>query len=79
MTELLFKKAGDVIPEVVAVNLKKRDGTEKIFEMPRICPVCGAEAVREEGEAVVRCIGVECPAKLYRSIIHFASKRCYGY
>ena len=42
--------------------------------MPRICPVCGAEAVREEGEAVVRCIGIECPAKLYRSIIHFASK-----
>ncbi len=71
---VIIQKAGDVIPEVVAVNLKKRDGTEKIFEMPRICPVCGAEAVREEGEAVVRCIGVECPAKLYRSIIHFASK-----
>ncbi|MCI9087104.1 MAG: NAD-dependent DNA ligase LigA [Clostridia bacterium] len=71
---VIIQKAGDVIPEVVAVNLKKRDGTEKIFEMPRICPVCGAEAVREEGEAVIRCIGVECPAKLYRSIIHFASK-----
>ena len=42
--------------------------------MPRVCPVCGAEAVREEGEAVVRCIGIECPAKLYRSIIHFTSK-----
>lgn len=42
--------------------------------MPRTCPVCGAQAVREEGEAVVRCIGIECPAKLYRSIIHFASK-----
>lgn len=71
---VIIQKAGDVIPEVVGVNKDKRDGTEKIFEMPRICPVCGAEAVREEGEAVVRCIGIECPAKLYRSIIHFASK-----
>ena len=71
---VIIQKAGDVIQEVVGVNKDKRDGTEKIFEMPRICPVCGAEAVREEGEAVVRCIGIECPAKLYRSIIHFASK-----
>lgn len=71
---VIIQKAGDVIPEVVGVNTKKRDGTEKVFEMPRTCPVCGAEAVREEGEAVVRCIGIECPAKLYRSIIHFASK-----
>lgn len=71
---VIIQKAGDVIPEVVEVNTSKRDGTEKVFEMPRICPVCGAEAVREEGEAVVRCIGVECPAKLYRSIIHFTSK-----
>ena len=71
---VIIQKAGDVIPEVVGVNKEKRDGTEKIFEIPRTCPVCGAEAVREEGEAVVRCIGVECPAKLYRSIIHFASK-----
>lgn len=71
---VIIQKAGDVIPEVVGVNKDKRDGTEKIFEMPRICPVCGAEAIREEGEAVVRCIGIECPAKLYRSIIHFASK-----
>lgn len=71
---VIIQKAGDVIPEVVGVNKDKRDGIEKIFEMPRICPVCGAEAVREEGEAVVRCIGIECPAKLYRSIIHFASK-----
>ena len=71
---VIIQKAGDVIPEVVGVNTEKRDGTEKVFEMPRVCPVCGAEAVREEGEAVVRCIGIECPAKLYRSIIHFTSK-----
>ncbi len=71
---VIIQKAGDVIPEVVGVVKDKRDGTEKIFEMPKVCPVCGAMAVREEGEAVVRCIGIECPAKQYRSIIHFASK-----
>lgn len=71
---VIIQKAGDVIPEVVGVNKAKRDGSEKIFEMPTTCPVCGAEAKREQGEAVTRCLGVECPAKLYRSIIHFASK-----
>ena len=71
---VIIQKAGDVIPEVVGVNTKKRDGTEKAFDMPRVCPVCGAEAIREEGEAVVHCLGVECPAKQHRSIIHFASK-----
>ena len=71
---VIIQKAGDVIPEVVGVVKEKRDGTQKIFEIPKQCPVCGAQAVREEGDAVVRCIGIECPAKLYRSIIHFASK-----
>ena len=42
--------------------------------MPRVCPVCGSEAVREEGEAVIRCTGIECPAMLFRNIVHFASK-----
>lgn len=71
---VVIQKAGDVIPEIVEVVKSKRTGEEKIFKMPRTCPVCGAQAVREEREAVVRCIGIECPAKLYRSIIHFASK-----
>lgn len=71
---VVIQKAGDVIPEIVEVVKSKRTGEEKIFKMPRTCPVCGAQAVREEGEAIVRCIGIECPAKLYRSIIHFASK-----
>lgn len=71
---VVIQKAGDVIPEIVEVVKSKRTGEEKVFKMPRTCPVCGAQAVREEGEAVVRCIGIECPAKLYRSIIHFASK-----
>ena len=71
---VLIQKAGDVIPEVVKVLKEKRTGKEKEFEMPKKCPVCGAEAVREEGEAAVRCIGVECKAQNLRNIIHFASK-----
>ncbi len=71
---VVIQKAGDVIPEVVDVIKEKRTGKEKEFEMPKVCPVCGATAVREEGEAVTRCIGIECPAKLLRSIVHFASK-----
>ena len=71
---VLIQKAGDVIPEVVKALKEKRTGKEKNFEMPRVCPVCGAEAVREEGEAAVRCIGVECKAQNLRNIIHFASK-----
>ncbi len=71
---VVIQKAGDVIPEVVDVIKSKRDGTQKEFKMPIKCPVCGADAVREEGEAVTRCIGIECQAKLFRSIWHFASR-----
>ena len=71
---VVIQKAGDVIPEVVGVNKKKRNGTEKDFEMPEVCPVCGAPAVREDGEAALRCTGIECPAKSLRTIIHFASR-----
>lgn len=72
--KVLIQKAGDVIPEVVKVVKEKRMGNEKDFQMPNKCPVCGAAAIREEGEAAVRCIGIECPAKQYRNIIHFASR-----
>ncbi len=71
---VVIQKAGDVIPEVVKVITEKRTGEEIDFEMPKICPVCGAEAVREEGEAAVRCTGIECPAKLFRNLVHFASR-----
>jgi len=71
---IIIQKAGDVIPEVVSVVKEKRTGEEKDFVMPRECPVCGGLAIREEGEAVVRCIGIECEARLFRSIVHFASK-----
>ena len=71
---VVIQKQGDVIPEVVDVIKDKRTGSEKVFEMPKTCPVCGAPAIREEGEAVTRCIGIECKAQALRSIIHFASK-----
>ncbi len=71
---VVIQKAGDVIPEVVEVIKEKRNGSERPFAMPTKCPVCGADAVREDGEAVIRCIGIECQAKLFRSIWHFASR-----
>lgn len=71
---VVIQKAGDVIPEIVKVVVEKRTGKEKDFEMPKVCPVCGAEAVREEGEAAVRCTGIECPAKLFRNLVHFVSR-----
>ncbi len=71
---VVIQKAGDVIPEIVEVKKNKRTGKETDFEMPKVCPVCGAETVREEGEAAVRCTGIECPAKLYRNLVHFVSR-----
>ena len=71
---VIIQKAGDVIPEIVEVVKSKRTGKEQEFKMPPKCPVCGAEAVREEGESAVRCTGIECPAKLYRNLVHFVSR-----
>ena len=71
---VVIQKAGDVIPEIVEVKKEKRKGKEKDFEMPKVCPVCGAPAVREEGEAAIRCTGIECPAKLFRNLVHFVSR-----
>lgn len=71
---VIIQKAGDVIPEVVSVVKEKRTGNEKEFTMPKVCPVCGAPAIREDGEAVTRCTGIECSAKALRSIVHFSSK-----
>jgi len=71
---VLVQKAGDIIPEVVEVVLDKRTGEEVVFEMPKKCPVCGSDVERVENEAAVRCTGIECPARLFRSIVHFASR-----
>ncbi|MGF7429725.1 NAD-dependent DNA ligase LigA [Thermoanaerobacterium thermosaccharolyticum] len=71
---VIIQKAGEVIPEVVSVVVEDRKGHEKYFNMPDTCPECGATTVRLPGEAVTRCTGLNCPAKLKRGIIHFASK-----
>ena len=71
---VVIQKAGDVIPEIVRVLESKRTGQEEDFKMPEVCPVCGAKTMREEGEAAVRCTGIECPAKLYRNLVHFVSR-----
>lgn len=68
------RKAGEIIPEVLGVDLSVRPADAVPYRMPDACPVCGAPAVREENEAVRRCTGIECPARLFRSILHFASR-----
>lgn len=68
------RKAGEIIPEVLGVDFSARPENTEEFKMPSACPVCGAPAVREEQEAVRRCTGIECPARLFRSILHFASR-----
>lgn len=69
---ITVRKAGDIIPEVLGVA--RKCGDEASFKLPSKCPVCGAEAVREEGESALRCPNIECPAQVLRSIIYFASK-----
>ncbi|MCC3349644.1 NAD-dependent DNA ligase LigA [Ruminococcus albus] len=65
------RKAGDIIPEVLGVVEKNSDGA---FTLPDECPVCKTKLIRSEEEAAVRCPNVECPAQIFRSIVHFASK-----
>ena len=69
-----IQKAGDVIPEVVEVLKEKRSGTEIKFEMPKTCPICGGKVERINGQAATKCIGIECPARTLRNIVHFASR-----
>lgn len=71
---VIVQKAGDIIPEVVAVIKEKRTGNEKEFKMPHRCPECGSEVIRLPGEVAYRCTGVSCPAQIRRRIIHFASR-----
>ncbi|MBQ7951219.1 MAG: NAD-dependent DNA ligase LigA [Clostridia bacterium] len=68
------RKAGDIIPEVLESVPEKRTGEERVFSMPKKCPVCGTGIVRVEGEAAHRCPNLECPAQILRNIVHFASK-----
>jgi DNA ligase (NAD+) len=70
------ERGGDVIPKIVAVvDDPQHPRGKKTFVFPSVCPVCGSEVVRDEGEADYRCINVDCPARLRESILHFASRK----
>jgi len=71
---VVVERAGDVIPHVVAVKTEKRTGTEKRFPPLKLCPVCGSNVVREEGEVAFRCIGLNCEAQVLEKIKHYASR-----
>ncbi len=71
---VILQKAGDVIPEVVEVVLEERDGDEREFKMPSLCPECNFKTIRVEGEAAVKCTNISCPAQIRRGIIHFVSR-----
>ncbi len=73
---VIVRRAGDVIPEVVSVLLDKRLGNPEPFSLPRQCPVCGSDAVREEGEVDYRCSGgLFCGAQRKQALLHFAQRR----
>ncbi|HKE46958.1 MAG TPA: NAD-dependent DNA ligase LigA, partial [Rhodanobacteraceae bacterium] len=73
---VIVRRAGDVIPEVVRVVLENRPAKTKPWDMPAHCPICGSDIVREEGEAVSRCIGeLTCAAQRTQALFHFASRR----
>lgn len=71
---VLVERAGDVIPYIVKSLAELRTGAETEIEFPKTCPVCSSELFNEEGEAVWRCINIECPAQVAERMIHFVSK-----
>ncbi len=70
---VLVERSGDVIPKVVRVAAEGKE--RRPYQIPAECPVCGTRVVREEGEAIRRCVNANCPARLKESILHFASRR----
>ena len=71
---VLVQKAGEIIPEIVAVIHEKRPEGTVPYRLPEHCPVCGAPVARDEDGAHIRCTGAECPAQLLRNLTHFASR-----
>ena len=75
---VLIQRAGDVIPQVLEVNVKARTGDERQFTYPATCPSCGADAVRPDGEAIRRCVGqLACPAQSLERLYHFVSRDAF--
>lgn len=71
---VLIRKAGEIIPEILEVELGKRPAGTVAYHLPNKCPICGAATRRDEDGAFLRCTGVECPAQLSRNIAHFVSR-----
>ncbi len=71
---VLVEKAGEVIPAVVGVRTDLRTGSERKFALPKTCPECGSDVIKEDGQVAVRCVNAQCPAQLRRRIEHFASR-----
>lgn len=71
---VIIQKAGEIIPEVVRSLPDKRTGSEVVFAMPHVCPACGSDVVRREGEAAWRCVNPDCPAVIGEKIAHFVSR-----
>lgn len=71
---VLIRKAGEIIPEILEVDISKRPAEAIPYHMPANCPVCGAKVEKDEDGAFLRCTGAECPAQLSRNIAHFVSR-----
>lgn len=71
---VIVRKAGDIIPEIVSVDYSKRPPLTPEFEFPDKCPACGESVIKDSEEAAIRCVNPECPAQIYRNIIHFAER-----
>jgi DNA ligase (NAD+) len=69
---VVLERSGDVIPKVVRV--KAEGASRRQFQMPKQCPVCGGDVVREAGESISRCINTNCPARLKESVLHFTAR-----
>ena len=69
-----IRKAGEIIPEILDVDLAKRPADAVAYLLPKACPICGAPTVKDDDGAFIRCTGVECPAQLSRNIAHFVSR-----
>ena len=71
---VLIRKAGEIIPEILEVDLSKRPEGTAAYHLPDRCPVCGAPVYDDEDEAAIRCTSASCPAQLLRNLMHFASR-----
>ncbi len=74
---VIVGRAGDVIPQVVKVLKELRGGKEKVFQMPKTCPVCGTSLLKPEGEAVIRCPNSDCQVRRRKQLYHFVSKAAF--